>query len=62
MKAPYKAARVGALFRLHICTHRFLRKHKCKAKGSRGLFIGPQIQDLLLEKAFRTSRMTSHRW
>lgn len=59
---PSKAARAGALLRLHICTHRFLRKHKCKAKGSRGLFTGPQIQYLLLEKAFGTmSRMMSHR-
>lgn len=41
----------------YLHTHRFLRKHKCKAEGNRCFFTEPQTQDLLLEKIFRTNVM-----
>lgn len=45
----------GATQFTYLHTHRFLRKHKCKAEGNGCLLTDPQTQDLLLEKTFRTN-------
>lgn len=45
----------GATQFTYLHTHRFLRKHKCKAEGNGCLLTDPQTQDLLLEKTYRTN-------